>query len=59
MAAWNTYRAFLDTLTDRDRELLKDRMKAHEADLFAARSEDARVRLVYTFVSDAKAILKK
>jgi hypothetical protein len=59
MAAWNTYRAFLDTLTDRDREFLKDRMKAHEADLFAARSEDARVRLVYTFVSDAKAILKK
>jgi hypothetical protein len=59
MAAWDTYRAFLETLSHRDREFLKDRMKTHEADLFAARSEDARVRLVHAFIADAKAILKK
>jgi hypothetical protein len=59
MAAWDTYLAFLETLTDKDRQVLKDRMKAHEADLFAARSEDARVRLVHAFLIDAKASLKK
>jgi hypothetical protein len=59
MAAWDNYRSFLATLNDHDRDVLKDRMNVNEADLFAARSEDARVRLVHAFISDAKALLKK
>jgi hypothetical protein len=34
-------------------------MNVHEADLCAARSEDARVRLVHAFMTDAKALLEK
>ena len=59
MAAWNTYRAFLETLHDRERELLRDRTRTLEEDLLAARSEDARVRLVHAFMADAKTSLTK
>jgi hypothetical protein len=59
MAAWNFYHAILEAMSAKEREQLKELLKSCEADLFAARSEDARVRLVEAFIGEAKTLLKK
>lgn len=50
MAAMDTFRSFLASLTPRERDSLQDLVHDQESDLLAARSEDARVRLVNDFI---------
>jgi len=59
MAAQDMFDAFTTALPERDREALRDAIRARREDMFAARSEEARVRLADQFMRDARALLKK
>ncbi|MEW6511911.1 MAG: hypothetical protein AB1428_13245 [Bacteroidota bacterium] len=54
MAAWDTFTAFMQSLTDHERELLADLIAAARQDLFAARSEEARVHIVEDLMRSAR-----
>jgi hypothetical protein len=53
MAAFERYQAVVASLPNRDRDALKDMIQREWEELLAARSEEARVRLVDTFVAEA------
>jgi hypothetical protein len=57
MAAWDAFTAFVTELPPREKEALGDLVHNQKGDLLAARSEDARVRLVEEFIRDAKDLL--
>jgi len=59
MAAQDMFDAFTSALPERDREALRDAIRARRDDMFAARSEEARVRLADQFMREARALLKK
>ena len=58
MAAWELFTSYLDSLTAKERDALKELTASHRTDLLAARSEDARVRMADEFVKAAKEYLK-
>ena len=59
MAAQDMFDAFTAALPERDREALRDAIRARRDDMFAARSEEARVRLADQFMREARAIVRK
>jgi hypothetical protein len=58
MAAWESFTSYLDSLTGKERDALKELTASHRTDLLAARSEEARVRMANDFVKAAKEYLK-
>jgi hypothetical protein len=58
MAAWELFTSFLDALSEKERDALKGLVASHREDLLAARSEEARVRMAYDFVKEAKEQVK-
>lgn len=58
MAAWDLFTSFLDSLTAKERDALKDLTSSHRVDLLAARSEEARVRLANDFVNEARELTR-
>lgn len=59
MAAEDTLKHFLSTMSKEDQAKVKELIANHTAEMFAARSEDARVRLVHDFMQDVRDRLKK
>ena len=59
MAAEDTLKHFLSTISTADQAKVKDMIAIYTADMYAARSEDARVRLVHDFIQDMNDRLKK
>ncbi len=59
MAAVDAFEQFLSSLTAEDRELLDGYIKEQRDELFAARSEDARLRIVREFLAEVRELLKK
>lgn len=57
MAAWDTFTALTGSLSDHEREPLKELIRSTTADLLAARSEEARVRIV-ELLREARETLK-
>jgi hypothetical protein len=58
MAARDMFDAFLNSLPERDRELLRDLIGARRGDMLAARSEEARVRIADEFIREARLALR-
>jgi len=58
MAAQDMFDAFTSALPERDREALREVIRARREDMFAARSEEARVRLADQFIREARGLLK-
>ncbi|HXX63878.1 MAG TPA: hypothetical protein VEO56_08780 [Bacteroidota bacterium] len=58
MAAQDTFASYISAITPREREALKDLIITCQADLFAARSEEARLRVVNDFLRDSRSALK-
>lgn len=54
MAAYDALEGFIGSLSEAERGALRDELRVLRAELLAARSEDARVRLVHEFMRDAK-----
>lgn len=52
MAAYDTLESFITSLTDMNRTSVSEPLKILKAELLAARSEEARVRLVHEFIRD-------
>jgi hypothetical protein len=50
MAAHDTFEKFLESLSSEEKENLKELIRRQREGMFAARSEDARVRLVHEFL---------
>ena len=59
MAAVDTFWAFLNELHVTDKERLGEFIKQQREQLLAARSEEARVRIVQNFMAEAHDRLKK
>jgi hypothetical protein len=58
MAAREMFESFTAGLPERDRETLRDLIGARRADMLAARSEEARVRVAEEFQREARASVK-
>ncbi len=58
MAAFDTFANYVDALSDHERKLLGEAIQNERADLSAARSEEARVRIVQQFIIAAHNMLK-
>ncbi len=54
MAATERFKEYIEALTPRDREALHGVLAHFRAELLAARSEEARVRMVEEFVKDIR-----
>ena len=54
MAAYDALEGFIASLSEAERAALRDELRVLRAELLAARSEDARVRLVHEFMREAK-----
>ena len=52
MAAYARFNSFNETLSPKDQTELKDFVKEKKEDMFAARSEDERVRLVNEYIEE-------
>jgi hypothetical protein len=59
MAAIDTLENFLQGLSPEEKEQLKELITRQRAEMFAARSEDARVRLVHDFLHEVRVSVKK
>jgi hypothetical protein len=53
MAAVDLFETVVKELADRERQQLSDLILSARSDMFAARSEEARVRIVNEFIRDA------
>ena len=51
MSAADTFESFTASLSVKNRELLKDFIRLQRTELLAARSEDARTRIVQSYVA--------
>ncbi len=51
MAALEMFQSFVGSLSDEERRRLQDQIKNERADLSAARSEEARLRIVQKFIA--------
>ena len=54
MAAIESFESFIAMLTPKEQESQEHRIKNQRADLLAARSEEARVRLVTDFIREVR-----
>ena len=52
MAASDLFQSVVDSLSAKERDLVKEHIQMWREDLLAARSEEARVRLVEEFIRD-------
>ncbi|MBI5472806.1 MAG: hypothetical protein HY961_10725 [Ignavibacteriae bacterium] len=59
MAAEDTLRHFLQTVSMQEQAKVQELVRNVKADFFAARSEDARVRLVHDFMEAIHDRLRK
>ena len=59
MAAIDNFHSFNSSLSKEEREGLKDLITQHQAELLAARSEDARTRITEHYIKEVHDILKK
>lgn len=59
MAATDSLSSFLSALSDTDKEKLRDMIADIKQQMYAARSEDARVRIVQGFLAEAHEVLKR
>ena len=59
MAATDTFEAFTGSLSEQERKHLQSFIKSQRTDLLAARSEDARLRIVNEFIAEAHRLLKQ
>ena len=57
MAAEDTFNHFIASLTNAGRESVKALTKAKREELLAARSEDARVRMVQDYIKEVHDLL--
>lgn len=57
MAAAEMFESVLAELSDKEREAIADSIRAKRADLLAARSEDARIRLVTEYQREVRDLL--
>jgi len=57
VAAEDTFESFTASLPERDRESLKDFIRAKREEMLAARSEDARSRLVNDYIKEVHELL--
>lgn len=58
MAATDTLESYIASLSTAERTQVQDLLRLCRTDMFAARSEDARVRLVHDFIHEAHALLR-
>jgi hypothetical protein len=58
MAAIDTFNHYVATLTDSERKQLDALIRNEQIDLVAARSEDARLRIVQRFLAQAQRNVK-
>lgn len=58
MAATDLFDDVISGLTEKEREQLKEFVQIRRQDLFAARSEEARVRIVEEFIREVRDRLK-
>ncbi len=58
MAAIETFRSYLQSLTDAERAAIDRLIHNEQTDLFAARSEEARVRIVQRCIACARKSVK-
>ncbi len=59
MAAVDAFEQFLASLPDEDRMLLDGYIKEQRNELFAARSEEARLRIVREFIAEVRDFVRK
>ncbi len=59
MAAFDLFEEFTGKLTEQDRSSLAAAISGKHADLLAARSEEARVRIVQDFIDEVRESPKK
>ncbi len=59
MSARDMFETFIESLTEDDRRSLKEVILRQQEDLLAARSEDARVRLVDACVQEIHDLLRQ
>jgi hypothetical protein len=59
MAANDMLESFLGAIPHEQKEQLKGLIKDQRSEMFAARSEDARVRLAHEFIHHVREFLKK
>jgi hypothetical protein len=59
MAATDTFESILASLSEQERKQIGPYLRAQQADLMAARSEDARLRIVGECVGEVHRILKQ
>ena len=58
MAAYDSFEQFNASLSQGDRKSLRDLIKARNAEMLAARSEDARLRLVQSYIEEVHELLR-
>jgi hypothetical protein len=56
MAAVDLFESVIADLSERERTMLADALRSWRSDLLAARSEDARVRLVSDFIQEIRTL---
>jgi hypothetical protein len=56
MAAVELFESVVAELSDRERASLADTLRSWRTDMLAARSEDARVRLVSDFIQEVRTL---
>lgn len=56
MAAYDALEGFVRSLNDGERKALQGELKMLQSELLAARSEDARVRLVHEFIEGVREV---
>jgi hypothetical protein len=59
MAAVDAFEQFLASLPDEDKMLLDGYIKEQRNELFAARSEEARLRIVREFIAEVREHIRK
>ena len=59
MAAYDSFEHFNASLSLGDRKSLRDLIKARNAELLAARSEDARLRLLQSYIEEVHELLRE
>lgn len=59
MAAHDTFESFNASLSPEDCQQLKEFINSERQELLAARSEDARVRIVYEYIKQVHEMLQE
>jgi len=59
MAAEDTFRSFNSSLSEQERTQLSDFIRQYRTELLAARSEDARARIVESYIKEVHNLLQQ